>query len=93
MFNEFKVVCVTPAGRRRYMQYLIPQIISSPIVDRYDIWVNTVNREDIFFFKQVSSRFDKVNLVYKPGGVKLKGTFPLTHSGSCVKRNRPFIFA
>ena len=43
MYQEYKIVVNTAAGRRRYMQYLIPYIVSSEIVDRYDIWVNTHN--------------------------------------------------
>ena len=33
MYNNYKIVCNTAAGRRRYMQYLIPQVICSDIVD------------------------------------------------------------
>lgn len=66
MYKEYKVVCVTPAGRRRYMQYLIPQILSSDVVDRYDIWINTMNKEDILFFRLLSKECKKINLVYQP---------------------------
>lgn len=51
MYNNYRIVVNTAAGRRRYMQYLIPFVISSEIVDRYDIWVNTHNGADIEFFK------------------------------------------
>lgn len=51
MYNNYKIVCNTAAGRRRYMQYLIPQVICSDIVDRYDIWVNTTDKKDIAFLK------------------------------------------
>lgn len=69
MIGKYKVICNTAAGRRRYMQYLIPQIISSEIVDRYDIWVNTTDKQDIEFFKLVSAKYPKVNLVEQPDGV------------------------
>ena len=69
MYQNYKVVVNTAAGRRRYMQYLIPYIVSSDIVDRYDIWVNTHNGADIEFFKRVAERFPKVNLVWQPDGV------------------------
>lgn len=69
MYQDYKVVVNTAAGRRRYMQYLIPYIVSSPIVDRYDIWVNTHNGADIEFFKQMAERFSVVNLVWQPDGV------------------------
>lgn len=63
-----KLVCVTPAGRRRYMKNLIPQIISSDIVSRYDIWLNTTDEEDLKFFYFLRDKFPKVNLVELPEG-------------------------
>ena len=69
MMAKFKVVCCTPAGRRRYMQYLIPFVVSSDVVDRYDIWINTENKQDIEFFRILSEKFPVINLVYQPDGI------------------------
>jgi hypothetical protein len=69
MIDNYKIVCNTAAGRRRYMQYLIPFVVASDIVDRYDIWINTVNIQDIEFFKILSEKFSKINLVYQPDGI------------------------
>lgn len=69
MYRNYKIVVNTAAGRRRYMQYLVPFIVSSGIVDRYDIWVNTHNGADIEFFKQLAAKFPVVNLVWQPDGV------------------------
>ena len=69
MYRNYKIVVNTAAGRRRYMQYLIPYNVASDIVDRYDIWVNTHNGADIEFFRRVSEKFPKVNLVWQPDGV------------------------
>ena len=66
MYNNNKIVCNTAAGRRRYMQYLIPQVICSDIVDRYDIWVNTTDKKDIAFFEMLAKKYDKINLVWQP---------------------------
>lgn len=54
MYQNYKVVVNTAAGRRRYMQYLVPPILNADIVDRYDIWVNTRNMVDIEFFKKLA---------------------------------------
>ncbi len=48
------------------MQYLIPQVICSDIVDRYDIWVNTLDKKDIVFFELLAGKYDKINLVWQP---------------------------
>lgn len=69
MYKDYKIVVNTAAGRRRYMQYLIPFIVSSDIVDRYDIWINTHNGADIEFFKRVAALYPVVNLVWQPDGV------------------------
>lgn len=69
MKSGYKVVVNTAAGRRRYMQYLIPFIVSSKIVDRYDIWVNTHNVADIEFFKMCAEKYPVINLVWQPDGV------------------------
>ncbi len=69
MYKNYKVVVNTAAGRRRYMQYLIPYIVSCPLVDRYDIWVNTHNGADIEFFRKIADQFPIVNLVWQPDGV------------------------
>lgn len=69
MYNGYKIVVNTAAGRRRYMQYLIPYIVSCTIVDRYDIWVNTHNGADIEFFKRMAEKFTVINLVWQPDGV------------------------
>lgn len=69
MYQNYKIVVNTAAGRRRYMQYLVPPIIEADIVDRYDIWVNTHNMVDIEFFKKLAEKYSKVNLVWQPDGV------------------------
>lgn len=69
MYQNYKIVVNTAAGRRRYMQYLIPYIVASPVVDRYDIWINTHNGADIEFFRQIAEAFPKVSLVWQPEGV------------------------
>lgn len=69
MYNGYKIVVNTAAGRRRYMQYLIPFVVACDIVDRYDIWVNTHDGADIEFFRRIADRFPKVNLVWQPDGI------------------------
>lgn len=69
MYKDYKIVVNTAAGRRRYMQYLIPFVVSSDVVDRYDIWVNTHNGADIEFFKQCAKLYPKINLVWQPEGI------------------------
>ena len=66
MYNGYKIVVNTAAGRRRYMKYLMSYVLSSDIVDRYDLWINTHNVADIEFFKRLADKFHKINLVWQP---------------------------
>lgn len=68
MYKGYKIIVNTAAGRRRYMQYLVPFVLASDIVDRYDIWINTHNGADIEFFKQLAAKYPVVNLVWQPDG-------------------------
>lgn len=87
MYNNYKVVVNTAAGRRRYMQYLIPFVLSSDIVDRYDIWINTHNGADIEFFRQVAAMFSKVNLVWQPDGIVDGNKSINAFYKSCIEEN------
>ena len=65
MFQGYRVVCVTPAGRRRYMELLVPQVLACGLVDRYDIWMNTDHPADRKFLDSLA-KLDRVRLVPHP---------------------------
>ena len=65
MIDGKKLVCVTPAGRLRYMRELVPFILSEPMVDRYDIWANTSDPADLAFIDSLTV-FDKVRVLPRP---------------------------
>ncbi len=69
MYKEYKVIVNTAAGRRRYMQFLIPQVLACDIIDRYDLWLNTTNKQDLEFFRILAKKYPKINLVWQPDGV------------------------
>lgn len=70
LIGAWKVVCVTPAGRRRYMRLLVPQVLASPLVDRYDLWINTAVPADLAFFEGLARADGRVRLVPHPKGAK-----------------------
>jgi hypothetical protein len=84
MYKNYKIVACTAAGRRRYMQYLVPFVLEAKTVDRYDIWVNTHNGADIEFFKQLQQHFPKINLIMQPEGwVKGNESINIFYKGCC----------
>lgn len=64
MYLEYKVVCVTPGGRRRYMEILLPYLLKQKgLIDEWRIWVNTTDVQDIRWMREAADRH--------PGFVKL----------------------
>lgn len=70
MIDGCRIVCMTPAGRRRYMRLLIPYVLSCTQVDRYDLWVNTPDPADIAFLEAVAKVDDRIRLIPLPDGVQ-----------------------
>ncbi|MBU1040870.1 MAG: hypothetical protein KKF77_07220 [Proteobacteria bacterium] len=66
MRKGLKVVCVVPAGRRRYLHALIPYLVSEEIIDEIHLWVNTSNDNDLRYMDIVAGMFDKIHLVAAP---------------------------
>ncbi len=60
-----KVVCVTPAGRQRYMRLLAPYVLADPRVDEWQVWLNTVDLGDRAWLARLSQHA-KVRLIEPP---------------------------
>jgi hypothetical protein len=69
MYKNYRIIINTAAGRRRYMRLLIPYVLQSDLIDRYDLWINTNSNADIAFFKEVAKISPKINLVWQPDGI------------------------
>jgi hypothetical protein len=55
MIGDKKVVVVTPAGRKKYMEILVKYILrEKKVIDEYRIWINTKNPKDIAYFKELA---------------------------------------
>lgn len=70
MLDGYRIVCVTPAGRRRYLRLLIPYVLSCSKVDRYELWVNTPDPADIAFLEAAATIDDRITLVHLPDSVE-----------------------
>jgi hypothetical protein len=72
MINNKKIIVVTPAGRKRYMEPLLKYILrEKDIIDEYRIWVNTKNKEDIEYFYSLKKEY--------PGFITLDERFVEEH--------------
>jgi len=59
MIGEYRVVVVILAGRRRYMECLLPYLLREEAVDEVRFWVNTTDKEDIAWIRQASFSYAK----------------------------------
>jgi hypothetical protein len=94
MFNGFKIVAVTPAGREKYLSLLFKYILRySDIIDRYDIWVNTDVPSDLRFIKILCNLFPNFcHPIYSKSNIKpQKGKTIYQFFPSCVENNTIYI--
>ena len=54
MYAGRRVVVVTPAGRRRYLEILRRYVEHSPLVDAWHLWVNTTDEEDLGYLSSMT---------------------------------------
>lgn len=58
MFGDLRVVIVTPAGRARYLEILLPQVKvlrDAGLADEYRLWVNTTDARDIQWMERAAA--------------------------------------
>lgn len=66
MNKNHKIVVVTPAGRKKYMEVLLPQILKQrDFVDEYHLWVNTKNPEDLQYLDQLGEDYKGFVVLHK----------------------------
>lgn len=75
MLENKRVVAVTPAGRRRYLELLVPQIQKMRgLIDEYHLWVNTTDVDDIAYMESLASADpDFITLDRLPPGKAVSG--------------------
>jgi len=90
MYNNKRIVIVTPAGRKRYLNILKKYIFASKIVDEWKIWQNTLNLEDINYIKEISLEDKRVVVENRPLPL---GTSYCIHKffNNCIENNTVYI--
>ena len=62
---QMKTITVTPAGRRRYLEILVPYLLSNrEYISEHHFWLNTVVKEDIEYIEMLAGEhpdFFKIN--------------------------------
>ena len=54
--KPYKMVVVMPAGRKRYMEVMLPHILKQKgLIDEFRIWCNTKEQSDLDYIEQIAS--------------------------------------
>lgn len=65
MYRDFTICVVCPAGRKRYLELLIPQVLGyGHVVDEFRMWVNTKDQGDIEYIQHMSDIHPKITCEY-----------------------------
>lgn len=72
--NNNRIVVVTPAGRRRYLEILAPYVLGSRRVTVWELWANTEDEVDLDWMDALAAREPRVKVV--------RGTWPWNGNAS-----------
>jgi hypothetical protein len=96
-WRGYKIIIVTPAGRRRYLKLLLQQIIeyrNDGILDEYHLWKNTVDGDDILWMheqQQQYSEFIKIIESEVPINVDTIGDRIASFHKYCIEDNTIYV--
>ena len=94
MYQGKRVITVTPAGRKRYLEILVPYLLQNQhIIDRHRFWVNTTNQSDIQYIESLVSAYpDFFELEYLPEGQIVDNNYSICHFfRNCCDPNTVYI--
>lgn len=94
MIGNTRVVIVTPAGRKKYMEILVEYALRlRDVVDEYQIWENTNVAEDIEYFKNLQAKYPNFFAVKRlPDGVKSEGNATINYFFvHCTRPNTVYV--
>lgn len=78
MIDNYRIVAAVTAGRRRYLEILLPYLWAQRgLVDRCDLWCNTRDRDDVAYIRQTAAA-DSFFRVVEPR-LPVDGTSSLAH--------------
>lgn len=94
MHRNRGVVVVTPAGRRRYLDLLVPQVLAfKGVVDEYRLWLNTADPDDLAYCESLAAAHpDFIRLDRLPDGVAVDGNMSIHHFfKKCVEPDTVYV--
>ena len=93
MYQDRRVISVTPAGRKRYLEILAPYLLRERgLIDKHIFWINTNNEEDISYIKELCTCFpDFFEYRELPPGTEYSNYTIHNFFPECTDRNTIYI--
>ncbi|HOJ36936.1 MAG TPA: hypothetical protein PLP99_03830 [Ignavibacteriales bacterium] len=66
MNKQHKVVVITPAGRKKYLQILKKYILTESFIDEWHLWDNCRDIKDRDYLKELSNESNKIKIISEP---------------------------
>lgn len=87
-----KVVGVTPAGRKRYLEILVPFLLQNrDTLDRHVFWLNTTNKEDLEYIKEICNLYPTF-FSCQESKVEINGNLSISHFfENCVDKDTIYV--
>lgn len=82
MYKDYRIVVVTPAGRKEYLECLVKQVLAlckAGFVDEYQLWMHTTNTDDIEYINSLELIHKKINIRRLPDGMSPRGNTTISH--------------
>jgi hypothetical protein len=86
----YKTVVCIPAGRKRYLKILIPQLLQQNGVDEIQLWKNTSVLEDVEYIDSLVSLDDRIKIISKQFDSYNNGTIG-QFINDCCEKNTVYI--
>jgi hypothetical protein len=87
-----RVVLTIPAGRRRYLDVLIPQILREEGWDELQVWVNTADADDLAHLNGLPRLDPRIRLIPLPDGIAPRGPWTIHHFfTNCIANDTVYI--
>jgi hypothetical protein len=86
-------VCLTiPAGRKRYLEVLLPQLLREPGWDELQLWINTDKPDDLAYLDGLPSLDPRIRSIPLPEGVAPDGPSTIRHFfPNCIEPQHVYI--
>lgn len=63
MNYKHKLIVVTPAGRKKYLNLLVPRIVNDPSISEWHLWDNCRTEDDRAYIQALAKQHQKIKII------------------------------